>query len=491
MNKKSGESNSGRSRPPAAKPSRPKPAGPTTGRTKLPKSKVGQQGPSRSRTGDKGNVGGATAPSGGSPGPKRGVSSSRKPALRVQKLQREITPALDRSPRAMLTLYRPDFARTLTAMDCAPYRYGQTYQHLFHKPLQPFSEATALPADLRESLDALGVSTLTQIEDQTAADGTTKLLLSTADGAYLESVIMRYSERVTLCVSSQIGCPVGCLFCATGSMGFRRNLTPAEIVDQVRVAAALAGREEKRVSNVVFMGMGEPLLNLQAVLDSIRILTDPDGFGLSHRALSVSTIGIPSGMRRLGRAEPQVNLALSLHAADDVTRALLVPKRYLHPIAEILDAAWEHFAVTHRKLLVEYVLLGGLNDSQEHALALARLLRGHVVAVNLLAWNPVSRATTEPPRAPARQRTETAPGQRPDRGQRPAQDPAQDVARAPLFRAPAASTVAAFREVLAAHHIEAVVRRSKGGAIQGACGQLAGRRKAASTGPRREPAVDS
>jgi 23S rRNA (adenine2503-C2)-methyltransferase len=389
----------------------------------------------------------------------------------VQRTAQREPPEQDRSPRAMLTLYRPDIARFLSEGDCASYRYAQAYLHLFQRPARAFSEATALPADARAALDALGASTLAQIEDQTAADGTTKLLLSTRDGMYIESVVMRYTDRVTVCISSQVGCPVGCTFCATGSMGFRRNLSAAEIVDQVRAAATLADAEKRRVSNIVYMGMGEPLLNLQAVLDSISILTDPNGFGLSHRAISVSTVGLPNGMRRLARTEPQVNLALSLHAADDATRSRLVPERYRHPVADVLDAAWDHFSLTHRKLLIEYVLINGINDSSEHARALARLLRGHVVAVNLLSWNPVARLVPVAQRATEGRQETTG------------------LATSQLghFQPSSSSAVAAFREVLVGSHIDTVVRRSKGGSIQGACGQLAGRRRAATVVRETEP----
>ena len=298
-----------------------------------------------------------------------------------------------------------------------------------------------LPRGLREGLEKLGVSVLTLEGTRTAPDGTSKLLLSGSDGATLETVYMRYKERATACISSQAGCPVGCGFCATGAMGLRRNLSVAEIVDQVRVVHAHAHALDVRLSNLVYMGMGEPLLNLRAVLDSIRIVTDPLGLGMSHRAISVSTIGIPAGMRTLARTEPQVNLALSLHAADDGTRALLIPQTFRHPISEVLDAAWEHFSLTGRKLLVEYVLLQGINDSTDDARRLAGLLRGHVATVNLLPWNPVSELSRGPTR----------------------------------FRAPSPSTVAAFRQALLDSHVEAVVRRSKGAGIDAACGQLAGR----------------
>jgi 23S rRNA (adenine2503-C2)-methyltransferase len=286
---------------------------------------------------------------------------------------------------------------------------------------------------------------MTVANSVSSADGTTKLLLRATDGATVEVVAMRYRQRVTACISSQVGCPVGCAFCATGGLGFTRNLSPAEIVDQVRAVNALLAGENRRISNLVYMGMGEPLLNLSSVLDSIRILTAPRGLNLAHRSLSVSTVGIPAGIRRLAKSEPQVNVAISLHAADDATRARLIPPRFRHPIAAILDAAWEHFALTKRKLLIEYVLIGGVNDSPADARHLADLLRGHVVTVNLLPWNPVPGLLS----------------------------PAPTGGPATRFRAPSTETVAAFRAALTDRKIEAVLRQSKGAGIQAACGQLA------------------
>lgn len=344
------------------------------------------------------------------------------------------------TPEGLLALYRPDIAEALRASSSPPYRYQQVLEHLLRRASLPLAQATALPADVRAKLEPLGATTLAELETRTSLDGATKILLSTGGGNPVETVLMRYRDRLTVCASSQVGCRVGCLFCATGQMGFQRNLSAAEIVDQVRACSVLGEAEGRRIGNVVFMGMGEPLLNLRAVLASIRILTDPRGLGLSHRAVSVSTIGIPNGIRRLAEAEPQVNLALSLHAPDDRTRALLVPERFRHPVAEILEAAWEHFALTRRKLLVEYVLIKGINDSADQARALAGLLRGHVVAVNLLNWNPVRRSIGQTPFRPS--------------------DPV---------------SVKAFRDVLVSAHIETVLRQSKGAGIDGACGQLAGR----------------
>jgi 23S rRNA (adenine2503-C2)-methyltransferase len=375
------------------------------------------------------------------PKPARPVTTAPAPAL---------------TPEQLLTTYRPDLAAVLSENGSPAYRRGQVLEHLMRPGTRAFAEATALPGEARTLLDAAGASTLELAGQRTAADGTVKLLLACRDGALIETVLMPYQRRTTACVSSQAGCPVGCGFCATGAAGFRRNLTVAEIVDQVRVTSALASESGKRLSNVVYMGMGEPLLNLLAVFASIRVLTHPRGMGLGHRSLSVSTVGIPAGIVKLGHAEPQVNLALSLHASSDHTRDLLVPPRHRHPLDEILTAAWEHFAMTRRKLMVEYVLLRGVNDSADDARRLAALLRGHVVTVNLLSWNPVlpdgrPKGTVSPHRVETREE------------------------RRPVFFPSPPAAVAAFRDTLADAKIEVTVRESRGADIEAACGQLAGR----------------
>jgi 23S rRNA (adenine2503-C2)-methyltransferase len=359
------------------------------------------------------------------------------------------------APERLLELYRPDLHGALGQESSPSYRYRQVFEHLMRQPMQPFARATTLPAELRSSLDELGDSSLRSVGSREARDGTVKLLLSGRGDSFVETVVMPYQRRTTVCVSSQVGCQVGCAFCATGAMGFRRNLAASEIVDQVRAAAALTADNGGRVSNVVYMG--EPLLNLRAVLSSIRLLTDPRGMDLSHRAISVSTVGIPSGIARLGQAQPQVNLAISLHASSDRARALLIPGSQRHSIAEILAAAWEHFALTRRKLLIEYVLLAGVNDSLEDARRLAGLLRGHVVTVNLLSWNPV-----RPPD------TSTLGRKAPPTG---------SFASRLTFRPSPSAAVAAFRDALLNAHIEVVVRQSKGVDIEAACGQLAGQRR--------------
>jgi 23S rRNA (adenine2503-C2)-methyltransferase len=347
-----------------------------------------------------------------------GLSGAKRPAL---------------SPRDQLAVYRLDLAEALTDADQPAYRHAQVYQHLMHKPGSTLAEATNLPLALRTELDALGASTLAETGRREDADGTTKVLLTARDGARLEAVAMRYERRNTLCVSTQVGCSLGCSFCSTGAMGFVRDLTAAEIVDQVRHLSALLAEEGRAVTNIVFMGMGEPLLNLDAVLAAIRLLKDPAGLAFSQRSLSVSTIGIPAGIRRLAREEPQVNLALSLHAPDDALRTRLIPANRRYPLSEVLTAADDHFEITHRKLFVEYVLLGGVNDSPRHATALAALLRGRVVIVNVIPWNPGCGD----------------------------------------YSAPSEGTAVAFRDILEERGVTATLRQGRGRAIAAGCGQLA------------------
>jgi 23S rRNA (adenine2503-C2)-methyltransferase len=429
----------------------------------------GGSGRSAGRQGDGG--------SGRSAGRRGSTVAGRQPGTVSPRSNR--APSRERAtPQVLLASYRPDLSGLLASVDAPQFRYAQVLEHLLRRPLRPFAEASVLPVGLRESLDQAGVSTLWTVAQRKGTDGTTKLLLEAADGSRIEAVLMPYGSRVTACISSQVGCAVGCAFCATGAMGFLRNLTNAEIVDQLRAASESARSSGRKINNVVYMGMGEPLLNLGAVLDSIRLLTAPSGLGLSHRAISVSTVGIPGGILRLARTEPQVNLALSLHASDDATRAVLVPEGFRRPLAQILDAAWEHFAITGRKLLVEYVLLSGVNDSIDHARRLAALLKGHVVTVNLLAWNPVCPDKVDPvvPVPAARGKVARLPVPPAAGLSQPPRPPAPRPCRAISFRPSSAEAMASFRAILRAAHIEAVVRQSRGAGIEAACGQLAGGR---------------
>jgi 23S rRNA (adenine2503-C2)-methyltransferase len=258
--------------------------------------------------------------------------------------------------------------------------------------MRPLAEATSLPGEARVLLDAIGATTLETVARRTAADGTVKLLLACRDGAHIETVVMPYQRRTTACISSQAGCPVGCAFCATGAAGFRRNLTTAEIVDQVRLAATVASENGGRLSNVVFMGMGEPLANYNAVIGAVRRLTDPapDGLGMSARGITVSTVGLVPRMRQLADEGLPVTLALSLHAPDDELRNTLVPVNTRWKVDEVLDAAWHYAEVTHRRISIEYALIRDVNDQAWRADLLGRRLRRKLVHVNLIPLNPTS-----------------------------------------------------------------------------------------------------
>jgi 23S rRNA (adenine2503-C2)-methyltransferase len=259
-----------------------------------------------------------------------------------------------------------------------------------------------LPAGLRSELDeAFSFDTVAQTEVRLADGGLTeKALHRLADGALVESVLMRYParrtangqqrERHTVCISSQAGCAVGCPFCATGELGFTRDLTTAEIVDQARSAARRLAGNGRRLTNVVFMGMGEPLLNLDRVLEAVSALTDRDRFGLGARHITVSTSGVVPGMRRLTALGPQFTLAVSLHAARDPLRDVLVPLNRRWPLAEVVAAAREHARVTGRRVSYEVTLIDGVNDTELDAAAMATLLRGDLCHVNLIPMNPVA-----------------------------------------------------------------------------------------------------
>ena len=255
-----------------------------------------------------------------------------------------------------------------------------------------------LPAALREALDADFRFDAVTDTDAREADGglTEKFLHRLDDGALIESVLMHYParggshERHTLCISSQAGCAVGCPFCATGELGFGRDLGVAEIVDQVRFSARRLATDGRRLTNIVFMGMGEPLLNLDRVLAAIEALNDPHRFGLGARHITVSTSGVVPGIRRLTALGPQFTLAVSLHAARDALRDVLVPLNRRWPVAEVVEAARDHGRSTGRRITYETTMIGGINDTPIDAEAMADLLRGDHAHVNLIPMNPVA-----------------------------------------------------------------------------------------------------
>jgi len=278
------------------------------------------------------------------------------------------------------------------------YRVRQLEDAVWRGTAASADEILTLPAGLRAGIDeAFRFDSLTSTELSQADGGLTeKALHQLSDGALVESVLMHYPaapgrrERHTLCISSQAGCAVGCPFCATGELGFTRDLETAEIVDQVRVARRRLALDGRRLTNVVFMGMGEPLLNLDAVLGAVQALADPRRFGLGARHVTVSTSGVVPGIRRLTALGPQFTLAVSLHAARDALRDVLVPINRRWPVAEVVDAARGHATATGRRISYEVTMIGGINDTDADADALVALLRGDHAHVNLIPMNPVA-----------------------------------------------------------------------------------------------------
>jgi 23S rRNA (adenine2503-C2)-methyltransferase len=322
------------------------------------------------------------------------------------------------------------------------YRARQIRRGVLQRLATSYEEMSDLPASLRR--DLAGRYRLTTAEtalEQVSADGSTrKALLRLADGELIETVLMRYEatpqgrRRNTICVSTQAGCAMGCSFCATGQQGFRRNLTASEIVEQVLHFARRLRDEKDQVTNVVFMGMGEPLANYAATLRAVETLNAADGFGLGARHMTISTVGIVQGIRRLAGEPFQVGLALSLHTPDDELRRRLIPTAR-QSIAEILGACNDYAAQTGRRYSIEYALIEGSNDSVSLARDLGRLLQGLPCHVNLIPVNPTSNLST---RRPSRRR------------------------------------VLAFQDELLAMGINCTVRVEKGVDILAGCGQLRG-----------------
>lgn len=322
------------------------------------------------------------------------------------------------------------------SMGLPRYRADQVFSWLYRRGVERFEEMTDLGVDLREQLDKSFVTeALACVDVFHSDDGTIKAVLQAHDGARIEAVLIPESERTTLCVSTQVGCPLECDFCATGKMGFLRNLTTAEIVDQVfRMRALLAG--ERQITNLVFMGMGEPLLNLQNVIEAVRILLDPKGFGYGPRRITVSTSGVVPKIRELLDAVP-VNLAVSLHATTDAVRDVLVPLNRRFPLAVLLGELRSlecHDLVSKRHpVFFEYTLLAGVNDSEANARELLQLLRGLPAKINVIPVNP-------------------HPGS--------------------VYRSPSDEVIHKFMGVLARARMPVTLRRSRGADIAAACGQL-------------------
>jgi 23S rRNA (adenine2503-C2)-methyltransferase len=289
-----------------------------------------------------------------------------------------------------------------------------------------YEEMTDLPAALRARLAAeVPFSSLETVNEARSVDGTIKALFHTHDGRAVEAVLMRYrSGRRSVCVSSQSGCPLTCTFCATGTMKFGRNLTASEILDQV-----LHFRRTEPVDHLVFMGMGEPMMNLDSVLAAARRLPD---IGITHRRTTISTVGWVPGIRALTESDMPIRLAFSLHAPDDELRSQIMPVNDRHPIASVLEACKAYYKRRRRRVFIEYVMLAGVNDTYRQAVALAQLLDAKIYKVNLIPYNPTG-----------------------------------------MYDGSSPGAIAAFKAVLEEHGVRATVRLTRGRDIDAACGQLA------------------
>ncbi len=280
--------------------------------------------------------------------------------------------------KTLLDLSFEDLLAALAELNEPAFRATQIWRAVFKDLVSSYAETTTLSKALRQRLeDAIPWPGATTLKTLPSSDGhTTKLLLRLHDGETIEAVVMRYARRNTVCISTQVGCAMGCKFCATGQSGFSRDLTAAEIVDQVLTSARLLHSESEHLSNIVFMGMGEPLANYEATLQAIRLLNDPRGFSLGARSFTVSTVGIVPGIRRLSQESLQVNLAVSLHTADEALRTQLVPINHRYPVAEIVRACRAYVGATHRRVTFEIALIAGVNDSDGHATRVAEALHG-------------------------------------------------------------------------------------------------------------------
>jgi 23S rRNA (adenine2503-C2)-methyltransferase len=344
----------------------------------------------------------------------------------------------------LLGLPRPALEDFFVELGEKPFRARQIMQWVYRQAVADFDSMTDLSLKLRRRLAEVAKITVPEVVTAQHSDDQTRKWMLRMFGVNgtaqaIETVFIPEPDRGTLCISSQVGCMLDCSFCATAQQGFNRNLTAAEIVGQVWLANRELGYRpdaDRIVTNVVFMGMGEPLANYRNVVPALKILTDDFGFGLSRRRVTVSTSGIVPLMERLGQ-ECNVALAVSLHAPDDALRNELVPINRRYPIAELLEACWryaEHYY--GRFITFEYVMLDGVNDQPAHARELARLMRGRPGKVNLIPFNPF-------------------PGTR--------------------YRRSPVAAIERFREILLQQGVRATIRRTRGDDIDAACGQLAGR----------------
>jgi 23S rRNA (adenine2503-C2)-methyltransferase len=342
-------------------------------------------------------------------------------------------------PRAQLETF------VATRLGAKPFRARQLMKWIYRRGAADFSTMSDLAQEFRGRLDQIAAITVPQIvTEQLSKDGTRKWMLRMDEVQGIETVYIPEPDRGTLCISSQVGCAMDCTFCATAQQGFNRNLSAAEIVGQVwlaqrelaKTSGVAVGEGGRKITNIVFMGMGEPLANYRNVLPAMRIFLDDLGYDLSRRRVTLSTSGLVPQIYKLAE-ECNVALAVSLHAPNDALRDELVPINRKHPIAELLDACWHYIERQNgRSITFEYVMLDGVNDTLSHARQLARLMQGRPAKLNLIPFN-------------------VFPGTR--------------------YRRSAAAAIVKFRDILNDHGVIATIRKTRGDDIEAACGQLAGR----------------
>jgi 23S rRNA (adenine2503-C2)-methyltransferase len=317
------------------------------------------------------------------------------------------------------------------------YRAKQLRHWLFKGLVSSFQEMNNLAKNLRCRLEEKAeITSLRTVKTEVSKDGTVKYLFELRDGSTIETVLIPERGHFTLCISSQVGCAMGCRFCLTGKQGLKRNLTASEIVDQV-IQVKRAMDDPDRLTNIVVMGMGEPLSNYDAVLRALDSIISEEGMNFSHRRVTLSTCGLVPGMRKFGK-DITVNLAVSLNAADDETRSFLMPVNRKYPLKTLM-AACKAFPLPNRRMITfEYVLIAGINDRAEDAMNLVQLLSGLRAKVNLIPLNPTAGLNMSPP---------------------------------------SMERILTFQEILLNHHVTTIIRKSKGQDISAACGQLSGRRE--------------
>lgn len=342
--------------------------------------------------------------------------------------------------RDIRDLTRTELKDFFTENGKKPFRAKQVYEWIWSKGATSFETMTNLSKDDRQLLStAFYFKTINIDQTQKSTDGTIKLSFRLKDGHLVESVLIPSAKRVTACISSQVGCKFNCTFCATGKIPFKRNLSAGEIFDQIYQLNELSVKENgTHLSNIVYMGMGEPLLNYDEVLRSTEIITSADGLNISPRRITLSTVGIPDKIRQLAKDNFKCNLAISLHSAIDSIRTKLVPVNKQYNLEKLKDAISFYHERTEQRITFEYLLLGGVNDSEKDAMALAEYCKNFPVKVNLIEYNPNSGMD---------------------------------------FKKSSKEATERFKGFLESKNMIVNIRRSRGKDIDAACGQLAGKKK--------------